>query len=973
VITVRQTRLIRVPDLRGRHHALARLIEACDPFELRRWAILVPTAGAGEALRRTLERQLLERAGRVAMALPDILTRAQLLERWHAHLPSAPAMLTEFEREVLFRRAARGAAGTGSPAPFHLRPALIPQILAFYDELRRRRRSVDDFARLVADTLAASADYDRGAARLLRQTEFLAAAFAGFERAVDESGRLDEHRLVDLLRAGGGGPHARVIVTVADQAADAAGLWTSDYDLLARMPGIERIDVVATERMLATGYLERIHDHLPGIEEDRAGEPASGPVLEIPDAMLPDAAEAPSWFVCRDREEELAEFARQVKVAGACDHVAVAFERPLPYLYLARSIFPSAGVPYQALDSLPLAAEPFAAAVDLVFTCVTTEATRAALVELLSSPHWRFTAAGGQEPARLDLAALDAWLREQKYLGGWDALPRLRERAPARVSVALDAAIAVVHRLRALASRPSASAQVRSLLAFVEAHERPLAADDPAAGRHATARAAVLSALESLAAASERYDDGALEPGELAGAVRRWIEGQAFSPRTGWSGVVLLDATAAAFADVDELRIVGLCEGDWPDRSGRPIFYPPSLLAQLGWAAETERLKAARAAFQDLLHLPRERLSVSTFTLEDDAIVSPSPFLEEVDASGLERRRRPSVKDVAVFTREALWTGQIDPGMLPEEAAAWLDLRGARTPGGAREFHGFTGGHRLAGCAVSHVERYLECPFKYYAAHVLRLDEERADESGLTPQERGQLLHDVFERFFSRWHALGRDRLSVENVGDALALFEEVAEERLASLSEADRGLERTYLLGSAASSGLAERAFAFEIEQDVGVMERLLEHPLEGEFEIRGTSGAARRLRIRAKADRIDLLEDGTLRVIDYKLGRAPKPARALQLPIYGACACQHLDGHRGRSWRLGRAGYVAFREKNAFVALGGSSSLEDAVSEGQDRFLDAVAGIERGEFPPDPDEPFLCSRCGYAGVCRKDYVGDD
>jgi CRISPR/Cas system-associated exonuclease Cas4 (RecB family) len=155
--------------------------------------------------------------------------------------------------------------------------------------------------------------------------------------------------------------------------------------------------------------------------------------------------------------------------------------------------------------------------------------------------------------------------------------------------------------------------------------------------------------------------------------------------------------------------------------------------------------------------------------------------------------------------------------------------------------------------------------------------------------------------------------------------------------------------------------------------MERLLEHPLEGEFEIRGTSGAARRLRIRAKADRIDLLEDGTLRVIDYKLGRAPKPARALQLPIYGACACQHLDGHRGRSWRLGRAGYVAFREKNAFVALGGSSSLEDAVSEGQDRFLDAVAGIERGEFPPDPDEPFLCSRCGYAGVCRKDYVGDD
>ena len=37
------------------------------------------------------------------------------------------------------------------------------------------------------------------------------------------------------------------------------------------------------------------------------------------------------------------------------------------------------------------------------------------------------------------------------------------------------------------------------------------------------------------------------------------------------------------------------------------------------------------------------------------------------------------------------------------------------------------------------------------------------------------------------------------------------------------------------------------------------------------------------------------------------------------------------------------------------------------------AVAGIERGAFPVDPEEPFLCTRCGYAGVCRKDYVGDE
>jgi CRISPR/Cas system-associated exonuclease Cas4 (RecB family) len=208
---------------------------------------------------------------------------------------------------------------------------------------------------------------------------------------------------------------------------------------------------------------------------------------------------------------------------------------------------------------------------------------------------------------------------------------------------------------------------------------------------------------------------------------------------------------------------------------------------------------------------------------------------------------------------------------------------------------------------------------------------------------------------------------------EALELFSTVAEATLAHLPDADRALERTYLLGSAAAAGLGERAFNFEIEQETPVLERLLEHPLEGLFEFQGAEGP-RRISIRAKADRIDLLEDGTLRVIDYKLGRAPKTARALQLPIYGVCAEQSLAGRRGRNWTLSRAGYVAFKEKNAFVSLAGTTvSLDEALAEGQRRLVAAVDGIERGEFPVLPDEPFLCTRCGYAAVCRKDYIGDE
>jgi RecB family exonuclease len=230
----------------------------------------------------------------------------------------------------------------------------------------------------------------------------------------------------------------------------------------------------------------------------------------------------------------------------------------------------------------------------------------------------------------------------------------------------------------------------------------------------------------------------------------------------------------------------------------------------------------------------------------------------------------------------------------------------------------------------------------------------------------------VFQVFFEAWHASGQRAITTANVRAALEVFERVTEARLLTLAEADRALERTHLLGSAAAPGLAERAFAFEIEQGGEVLERLLEYELQGTFEF-GSGDATRAVALRAKADRIDLMADGTLRVIDYKLGRAPKPARALQLPIYGACATQRLAGRHGRDWTLGSAAYVAFKEKNAYVPLGASGGIEEALADGQARFLEAVAGIEAGSFPVDPDEPYRCQWCAYPSVCRKDYVGDE
>jgi RecB family exonuclease len=1059
LITPRVTRLIRASDLRIFQEAVVDSIP--QGWAARSTAIVVPGRSAAEELRRTIEdrrlspdwgedrrlspdwgedrrlspdwgedRRLSSDSGG-ALVLPDLVSRGELYGELHVHLPDAPAMLSEFEREVLLRLAADDARDGGAKPPFQLRPGLVAAILSFYDELRRRGRTVDSLDRIVGEKLAAGRESDRGAERLFRQTQFLAATFAAFERRVADSGKIDEHALRALLLSSAPpGRYRHIVVTVADQAAGGRGLWPADFDLLARLPGLERLDVIATERLLATGWHERLHDALPGIEETRLAGVSSPPVLMAP--PIDAAAEPTAVFVLRDREEELADAARWIKRrsrdAGSgekprLERTGIVFQRPLPYLYLAGQVLGSANIPYQASDALPLAAEPFAAALDLVFAVAAEDASRAALIALLASPHWTQPAAEPTDdtPSRAAIAALDRLLQEVRFLGGWEQLERLSASLGANVPVdfvsaevptggpadpptrrpadlptrrpagsrttrlwrraesAMRSALALQPVFERITGSGNASAQIAAVLEFIAKFERPPLQEFAADERHMRARAAIVGALASLRDAHAIHDDRPLPVAELWATVRRWIEGQTFAPRTGSHGVRLLDAAAAPYAQLDAMRLVGLAESDWPERSTPSIFYPAALLRELGWPADADRLAAERARFDDLLQLPARDISASAFTLEDDALVPPSPFVDNVARAGLEVHRPETPPFVRTFEHEALSLGPLRLDVIPAVSTAsaeWLARRVSRTPGTHAGYHGEVGPREPGVYAVSHVERYLECPFKYFAAQVLRLEEEREDESGLTPLERGQLLHGVFEAFYRAWHARGRSGVCTDDLDEALELFEEVAEEQLLALPEGDRALERTYLLGSAASPGLAERAFAVEIEQGIGVVERLLEYEFEGPFDfddVFGT-GEQRRVAVRGKVDRIDVLADGTLRVIDYKLGRAPKPARALQLPVYGLCAQQDLEKRRGRRWPLASAGYVAFKEKNAFVELGGrAGNVDAALREGQARFLDAVARIEGGAYPPDPDEPWTCTRCGFPHVCRKDYVGDE
>ena len=303
----------------------------------------------------------------------------------------------------------------------------------------------------------------------------------------------------------------------------------------------------------------------------------------------------------------------------------------------------------------------------------------------MRSPHLEADPSG--EPlSAADVDAFDRGLVEARYLGDPQALASLAARWNGSGAGAARAAAALAARARAVRRRRS---RVGPRLAPARRSFAPTSAwpfrDDALRSRHLRARGAVLSALDGLRQAALAFDDPPARFGEVAATVRRWIESQTFSPRRGARGVHLADAQAARFGAFDALHLVGLAEGDWPERPSRNIFYPAFLLSELGWPSQADQQAAVRAAFLDLLTLPREQVSVSTFTLEDDSIVGPSPLVDEIPRARLDVDRIEPPQTL-VFVDEALSATPPVEAALSPAASTWLAFVEAGRQPRARSF-----------------------------------------------------------------------------------------------------------------------------------------------------------------------------------------------------------------------------------------------------------------------------------------------
>jgi CRISPR/Cas system-associated exonuclease Cas4 (RecB family) len=68
----------------------------------------------------------------------------------------------------------------------------------------------------------------------------------------------------------------------------------------------------------------------------------------------------------------------------------------------------------------------------------------------------------------------------------------------------------------------------------------------------------------------------------------------------------------------------------------------------------------------------------------------------------------------------------------------------------------------------------------------------------------------------------------------------------------------------------------------------------------------------------------------------------------------------------------YLAFKGPKRVVPLFAPGNRDEVLEKAQQRLVDTIDAISRGDFPPTPDDVYRCETCSFAAVCRKDYVGD-
>ena len=515
----------------------------------------------------------------------------------------------------------------------------------------------------------------------------------------------------------------------------------------------------------------------------------------------------------------------------------------------------------------------------------------AADVELADISQW-LRAAFWLQPQASRRALLDAWLRTvvPPRLNAGQLLQALRAAPPWLLAHADESAALLLCVMEAFAGGSRAtlgmwSGRFARVLALCGLHA--------GAARHRDSRTQqVLQRLDELLqeCAALPAALGMFNGVEAVAVFTRLLARTRFEPATGDAAVTITASLADPVLRYDGIWVSGLHAGVLPQRAHFDPFIPVSLQRQAGVsAADAAALVSQAQQALDILCRSSHEFIVSAPAHAEDLELAASPLLAPYALESFPAPPRAQQLPQLIRASRRVEVFVDDSG------AAWPDA--APLPAGTRA-----------------IELQSRCPFRAYAQLRLGAEPLESPVPGITPRERGRMLHRALELLWQRL----RDSSGLAAARAGLAQAQWVSECVAQAGNEILRGTDADEpqdpaFSPAADATGLLELRRA-AIARELGRAARLINalcdleacrapfvvHELETKHRVH-SGGALLDVRV----DRMDRLEDGTQVILDYKSGRAVTPDWELeqtthpQLLVYllaaqapvSALAVAHLD----------------------------------------------------------------------------------
>jgi ATP-dependent helicase/nuclease subunit B len=455
---------------------------------------------------------------------------------------------------------------------------------------------------------------------------------------------------------------------------------------------------------------------------------------------------------------------------------------------------------------------------------------------------------------------------------------------------------------------------------------------------------------------------------------------EAIGSKGGWTGksgtgVVIGSYADAVARDLDVLFLVGAAEGLAPARIRENPLLPDTVRAMMACGLPTveQRAESSKEQFFAALAAGSERIVTSprgdlrgsgSYQISRWLNAHPDKELESF-AHGIENGS-PTKAALPPTAQEwrlrRILTADERTAALRDDTALQqaLTVTRDRRDGIFSRFNGNLGAH--AGSIVeadkalspTRLEDWVTSPLAYFLKHVLKVNilEDVTLEVQISPQQRGILVHQVLEDYV---RSITKDGLSPSSdrlMELADAAFTEFANPAwLSHVWERNQAMIRQDLQRVATEDhDRLTEGWSYLAEEASFGPEDTDSHP---PVELTLNDGTV--IRFRGKVDRIDRNADGTVKVIDYKTGKADKYAplknhptadgTRYQLPVYGLFARTLADPQSpvaAEYWFISKAGN--------FAKIGYTVSDDVMEQLRADAGL-IMSALRNGVFPPRPE----------------------